>query len=152
MAAPPPTIFGLPVDVFVEVTHHVDDDGRLWHRHLTTVMVDVGRPQFVPYRFEGWRVEGDFGMMGPVLDFDVPIPEDDDPGLLRRVTYPGEVVDPDPLQELPSPGQIVVDAHQDDDPMAPDPDDELYPEEEYDPEEDPEELEEDPEEPEDPEE
>lgn len=148
MAAPPPTIFGLPVDVFVEVTHHVDDDGRLWHRHLTTVMVDVGRPQLVPYRFEGWRVEGDFGMQGPVRDFDIPIPVEDDPGLLRPVTYPGEVEDPEPSQELPSPGQSVIDGHSEGDPMDTDLDDEFYPEAEI----DPEEPEEDPEEPDDAEE
>ncbi|KAI3442768.1 Mediator of RNA polymerase II transcription subunit 21 [Psidium guajava] len=135
MAAPPPTFFGLPVDIIVEVTHHLDDDARLWHRHLTTVWVDVGRPQFVPYRFEAWRVEGDFGMMGPVRDFDVPIPEEDDPGLLRPVTYPGEVVDPEPMEELPSPGRLVVDAHVDDDPMDADPDAEYDPYVDYNPEE-----------------
>ncbi|KAI3442825.1 Protein-serine/threonine phosphatase [Psidium guajava] len=100
--AAPPMLFRLPVQMDTQITIHFDMHAAMWHRHVTTVLVDQGGPYLIPHRFEAWFREG----------------------------LHGQVIDPDPLQELPSPGRSEIDGHEEGDAMDTD---------EEDPEEDPEE-------------
>ena len=113
--AAPPGFFGLPVQMEPEVTRHYDESATMWLRRLTTVWVDQGGPQFVPYKFEAWYREDELGMEGPLRD--ALIPMGDDPTILRPAVYGGEVVDPDPMLELPSPGRSEIDGHEEGDAM-----------------------------------
>ncbi|KAI3436963.1 uncharacterized protein J3R85_005895 [Psidium guajava] len=63
---------------------------------------------------------------------------EDDPMVLRPAAYGGEVVDPDPMLELPSPGRMEIDGHEEGNAINTD-QEEQDPGADYDPEEDPEE-------------
>ena len=124
--AAPPMLFGLPIQMDTHITLHFDMHATLWHRHMTTVLVDQGGPYLVPHRFEAWFREGLHGFEGPQRDS--PIPMEEDPFWLQPAEYGGQVIDPDPLQELLSPGRSEIDGHEEGDAMDTD---------EEDPEEDP---------------
>ena len=64
MIAAPPMLFGLAIQMDAQITLHFDMHATLWHRHVTTVLVDQGGPYLVPHRFEAWFREGLHGFEG----------------------------------------------------------------------------------------
>lgn len=108
-------LHGIPVEIEQWESLYPGSNNNIYKRIECKVWVDEGSEFLVPLQFEAWmeRELQEFDFRGPITGMDVDVQSEDEYGVLDPMTFGGEVIDLEPMEEeLAEPLLMDIDGHE----------------------------------------
>ena len=92
-------LFGEPHEIKKWESIYRSTNNTVYKRRESTVWVDEGTGYLVPLKFEAWYERRALIYRGPIIGMDIDVQSEDEFGAVELVTFGGEVINPEPMDE-----------------------------------------------------